>query len=293
MYPSETDLCGLYGIRIDEITAAESNTVTLYVVNKSYAAGSGISASIAAGDVSLSLNTVRLDNINTVNAGTQNTLLNQISYLIPQFKFDYSSQRIFLSRNTIYDLFFGTNIFINANLRRCLSFEQFKAIEINPSNSVRYLGGTATNQLGALYTFPSLLNKLDVSTDVSGRVIGEWDEFFEARNTTFARDFLDGMTVTSPSISSRGEITGNGNFSKKVITDFKIDPSTTGRDYLIYQPEGNIRYYPLQTTLGLRNIVVNFEFTDIKGISRPLLISPRQVLSCKLEFRPTNMVYNY
>jgi hypothetical protein len=92
-------------------------------------------------------------------------------------------------------------------------------------------------------------------------------------------------------MATQGEIVGNGQSTRKVITDFKIDPSTTRRDYLVYQPDGAIRYYPLQSTQPLRELSLQFFFEDTRGKLRLLNVPARQVLSCKLEFRPNKMIY--
>lgn len=299
VYSSATDGAGVLGQRADNPTLGQVYTYSLQVRNNSYQKDSanGVSAFTgAATDIECVIKTMKMRCINDTLT-PQNILHGAVDTLIPQFKYDTSNNKIFLSRNNIYDLYFGTQIYMNNALKRLVSFDEYKVYDIDTDvKALEYLSVGLTqdsSKFGSVYRFPLWLEKLNVGGDVQGREPLEWDEFYEAFDTTFARDMLDSIIITSGSIASQGEIVGNGQFTRKTITDFKIDPSTTKRDYLVYQASGGARYYPLVSSQPLRDIDIIIFFQDIKGILRILTIPPHQCCSLKLEFRPNNMIYNY
>lgn len=299
VYASATDGAGVLGQRADNPTVGQNYTYTLNVRNNSYQKNSanGISASTgAATDIECVIQTMKIRCIDELYT-PQNVLHGGVDTLIPQFKFDTTMNKIFLSRNNIYDIYFGTQIYMNNALKRIVSFDEYKVYDIDTdAKALEFLSvglDQNSSKFGSVYRFPLWLEKLNVGGDVQGREPLEWDEFYEAFDTTYARDMLDAIIITSGSIASQGEIVGNGEFTRKTITDFKIDPSSTHRDYLVYQAAGGARYYPLISTQPLRDIDIIIFFQDIKGILRILTIPPHQCCSLKLEFRPNNMIYNY
>ena len=298
LVPNATDFTGVIGQRADDPTVAQNYTYNLMCHNTSYQnGGNGRSATIGVlGEITLTMETMVLASIPTT------VELQDISYgstetLIPQFKWDSDKEKIFLSRNNIWDSWFGTEFYMNQALANLLSFERYKTIDIKSKADIESVLGTSAyrdgSEVGGIYTFPLLIEKLDAGSDVNGRELNEWDEFYETFKSTFARDMLDSIIITSGTIATQGEIVGNGKTTRKVITDFKLDPAATARDYLLYQPSGAIRYYPLQSTQPLRIVDIKIEWQDIKGILRQLIVPPLQTCSVKLEFRPNNMIHYY
>ena len=297
MIPTSFDPMGVIGQRADDPTPAQQYNYVLKVKNNTYTtnAAQGRSITLGAGDIELNVITLSLNAL-PLALEPQTVATQGVDYLFPQFKWDSSSQKVFLSRNNIYDNWFGLQIFMNDNLRRLLSFEQYKVLDVSDSTThSKFFDNANFTDLdkGAFYKFPLFIDKLNANTDVNGREYDEFDEFYEHNSTVFARDWLDAIVITSASIATQGEIVGNGNSARKTLTDFKLDPSTIKRDYLIYQPDGAIRYYPLRSTEALRDIQISAFFQDIYGKLREMKVPPSQTASIKLEFRPNNMISNY
>ena len=102
------------------------------------------------------------------------------------------------------------------------------------------------------------------------------------------------MEIITNRLPIEGEIVGDGNEQKKILTDFNIDPSTVVRDFLLYQPSGNsVRYYQLNSDQPLDSVDIAVNYIDINAISRPLNLKMGTSASVKLEFRPTNMISYY
>mgnify|MGYP003132865693 CR=1 FL=1 len=298
MYPSATDFAGVYGQRADPIASAAGPIhYVLKVHNTTFVQQgtfNGVEVTIPNGGAELFITHLKLSSIPAA-AETQTATTQAVDFLLPQFKYDPSSSKIYLARNNVWDNWFGTVFYMNEALRRLVSFDEYVVHEVETASDQSELIGLGvfeTEAKGAIFSMPLLIDKLDHGSEVNGREVDEIDNFYEARVTTFARDWLDSVVITSGSIATQGEIVGNGQNTRNTITDFKLDPSTIARDYLIYQ-EGNTRYYPLRSTLPLHNVQVSVLLQDIKGILRPLFIPPRQIASLKLEFRPTNMIFNY
>ena len=297
MYPSATDFAGFYGQRADAVAGAAGPVhYLLSVHNTSYVNNphkTPADFTIPFNGFSCSIDYLNINRI-PVARETQNAATQAVDFLLPQFKYDPSQHKIYLARNNIWDNWFGTVIYMNEALRRLVSFDKYRVKDIVTFADQALIGLTKfeVESKGAIYSFPTLTEKLDHGSEVNGREWDEIDNFYEARVTDFARDWLDAVIVTSGSIATQGEIVGNGANTRNTITDFKLDPSSISRDYLIYQ-EGNTRYYPLRSTLPLHNVQVSVLLQDIKGILRALIVPPRQVASLKLEFRPTNMIFNY
>lgn len=114
----------------------------------------------------------------------------------------------------------------------------------------------------------------------------------ESESSNYKRRFLYGLQVLSNTISNTGEYVGNGNVKRKIITDFVIDPSTNGQDYMVFEPQYP-RYYPLNSTLPLREIDVSVFYVDMNLNSRILTLPAGYSAGVKLEFRPNNMIYSY
>ena len=148
------------------------------------------------------------------------------------------------------------------------------------------------------FAMPYFYSTNDVSTGENAQNSGvsQVKQYYykEKESSNWKRNFLNGIEILSNRLAVNGEITGGGNATRKVLTDFEIDPSTTARDYLIYTPAGNsVRYYPLMSDAPLEQLDLDINYIDIFGISRPLMLQPSFLASVKLEFRPNNMIENY
>ena len=115
----------------------------------------------------------------------------------------------------------------------------------------------------------------------------------EEENSNYKRNFLDGIVIMSPSLAVRGEFSADGQEKQKILTDFVIDPSIVGRDFLVYQPEGNIRYAKLNAMTPLRDLLVQVYYRDINNNIQRLNVPNGATASIKIEFRPNNQIQNY
>ena len=118
------------------------------------------------------------------------------------------------------------------------------------------------------------------------------NRYEEEQNTGFRRDWLNGIVVLSPNLPIDGEIVGDGSTSRKIITDFQIDPSAVGRDYLIFNNNGGMRLYELRSNQPIQDIQITISFQTIYGDIRPLIVSKLTECQIKLEFRPNAQVYS-
>lgn len=138
------------------------------------------------------------------------------------------------------------------------------------------------------------ISKFDVATGKMTKAVPTYMVWREKELSIFKRNFLWGLEMITNRLPIEGEVVGDGNEQKKILTDFVADPSSVVRDYLLYQPEGNaVRYYPLNSDQPLDSVDITVNYTDINAITRPLLIKEGTSASIKLEFRPTNMINNY
>ena len=251
-------------------------------------------ATTAVADITSTLNKTEERNTDWGNVNT---------WLVPQFRFDESLKKMFLYQGNGWGKMSGYSLFMNNSLFNSLGFQGYSNMLINAQNRDRVFATTVLSSTtinkdqflnGFILKFKDngiLQNLNALMPDATN--FQDWLCYYERENSQFARNFLNGLVVTSSSIATQGEITGNGQSVKKVITDFKIDPSQVQRDYILYEPSGGIRYYPLISPQPLHTVAVEIFFEDINGIQRILPIPNSQSMSIKLEFRPNNMIYNY
>ena len=318
MFPTETNISSLIGKRYDSLdptlvaTSPETVRYMIFCRNTSGLSKSGagsISASTSnftsvfldAGDIKLEIFTTPC---HVAKADTYQSPSNNNQQVIPQFGWDPNLNKIYLNNNRWWSQTFAPEIYMNDNLRRLLSFDAFKVYDVLTNDALKFISNInpdlRKNEKGVVYKFPSQLYRLDgISTNTNTLIMipnatpsynNTWYRSYESKDTRFARDMLDGIVVTSQSIATQGEIVGNGTATKRVITDFKCDPSSVQRDYLLYEPTGAIRYYPLMSRQALRDVDIQVSFEDLKGILRPLTVPPLCVASLKIEFRPNNMI---
>ena len=147
---------------------------------------------------------------------------------------------------------------------------------------------------GGLLSFHSnAQSEFDKFTTTTNKTIeGLVNTITEKKSSNFKRRFLWGLAVTSNSISNKGEYTGGGLARRKLLTDFIIDPSSDGQDYMIFEPS-NYRFYTLNSGLPLRDLVVSVFYIDMNLNLQPLVLEPNYSATIKLEFRPTNYLENY
>ena len=92
--------------------------------------------------------------------------------------------------------------------------------------------------------------------------------------------------------SQMEEILSSINGVRRILTDFQPDFSTPF-DIFQYVPQGYIRYYPLNSTLPLRDVGLKVMWEDNNGNVNPYMLAVGDVATIKLEFRPKNYIQNY
>ena len=226
--------------------------------------------------------------------------------LAPYFSWDKASQKISFNISNDYLLSRGYDMYMNENLAELFSFERYKVDDIKYTHDLdKYFYYLELPENGETYT-----KGIELASVYKGSVFSfkpQYGDMGENRNdksnwysmckyeeemiTSWRRDWLNGIVVLSNSLAIDGEIVGDGSVSRKIITDFQIDPSTTGRDYLIYFNTGGMRLYELNSTSPLKNIEIGIYYQTIYGDIRPLPITKLSECQVKLEFRPNAMIY--
>ena len=226
--------------------------------------------------------------------------------LAPYFSWDKATQKISFNISNDYLLSRGYDMYMNENLAELFSFERYKVDDIKythdmdkyfyhlelPENGVRYTKGIELAPIykGSIFSFKPQYGNMGENRNSKSNWYSMC-KFEEEMITAWRRDWLNGIVVLSNSLAIDGEIVGDGSVSRKIITDFQIDPSTTGRDYLIYFNTGGMRLYELNSTSPLKNIEIGIYYQTIYGDIRPLPITKLSECQVKLEFRPNAMIY--
>lgn len=286
VYMEDTNLEGLMGKRYD------GYTYELLCKNKTQLIGQATPqfATIPAGSIQLNFKTLNLEGVpNYVFTQPTPNLTN--SYLIPYWTFG-DDNRVSFNANTNYLNGFQIKLYMNNALFNLFSLKEYKTRVIDSSNKSLALEDSTNifndTDNGVLLNFNTELLK----RQGNGRITqGDEVQFKEAISTTFARDFLNSIIISTGAIAIDGEYVADGDSRRRILTDFTIDPSTTSRDYLVFSNQGGMRFYSVRSTEPLRRIDVQVSYQDIYGKVRPLMISASQELNLKLEFRPNTQLY--
>ena len=231
--------------------------------------------------------------------------------LAPYFNYNHDSKKVDFNMSNHQLLGMGMNIYMNNNLNSLFSFERFIVDRISTLTDLNNYIATpdAAQNDGSDLSLPTIYT--DNENLYNGVLLGfkpqygnmgpnrnnkseyyAMNRYEEEQNTGFRRDWLNGILVLSPNLAINGEIVGDGTNNRKIITDFQIDPSTTGRDYLIFNNDGGMRLYELRSTTAIKDIEIIVNYQTIYGDIRPLPISKLTECQLKLEFRPNAQVYN-
>ena len=226
--------------------------------------------------------------------------------LTPYFSWDKASQKISFNISNDYLLTRGYDMYMNENLAELFSFERYKVDDLKythdmdkyfyhlelPENGANYTKGIELEPIykGSIFSFKPKYGDMGENRNSKSNWYSMC-KFEEEMITAWRRDWLNGIVVLSNSLAIDGEIVGDGSVSRKIITDFQIDPSTTGRDYLIYFNTGGMRLYELNSTSPIKNIEIGIYYQTIYGDIRPLPITKLSECQVKLEFRPNAMIY--
>ena len=231
--------------------------------------------------------------------------------LAPYFSYNHDTKKCEFNMSNHQLLGMGMNIYMNNNLNSLFSFERYivdRIKTLSEFNTYIATPTTANNNGSAL----SISSIYESNQDLyNGVILGfkpqygnmgvnrndkseyySMNKYEEEQNTGFRRDWLNGIVVLSPNLPIDGEIVGDGSTSRKIITDFQIDPASTGRDYLIFNNDGGMRLYELRTNQPIKDIEISIQFQTIYGDIRPLKINKLTECQLKLEFRPNAQVYS-
>ena len=289
MFITESDMTEIVGKRADGYIY----TLKCYNATTVPLGGNAIVMTIPAGAIVCDIFVADLkDNFSDL---VPTSTLPQKAYKMPKFTLGSNGKISFNNNNALW-LLGNYSLYMNNRLESLMSFGEFKIDKISEITNFRNyfvdngLGGAGygDNDNGSIFTFPARIEGAG-DTNASSRGI----VFTENFDTSFMRDFLNSIIITSGSLTIQGEFIGTGESSRKILTDFVLDPANINRDYCLFNNSGGMRFYKLQSTQPVRKLDVIIQYEDIYGVVRNLFIKPNEECSVKLEFRPNNMLFNY
>tara|TARA_R110002126_G_scaffold166278_3_gene313957 strand:- start:308 stop:2632 length:2325 start_codon:yes stop_codon:yes gene_type:complete len=312
-----TKFCG--GFQIPDITnngGAQGyvpNTLKFNLMPKAGFKYAGVNTSNQTGEGQTSEGLYGIDSMSAFTNGNGTTVSRPPIYTlnnrIPQFLYNENNKKISLVLSNQWANKSCFTLYMNERLSSMVSFGEYRVGRpVMAGNKIFETTNYENRYSGFMYSFPCNLGKILPSGNMltsqfyigSSAVVGSDSRslntpisFEESFSTSYCRDWLNGIIISTGNIAVDGEIEGLSDSKRKVLTDFIIDPSTTNRDYIIYNDSGGTRYYKLNTTRPLDNVDIQVFFQDIWGIIRKLYILPSQECSIKVEFKPNNMIYNY
>tara|TARA_R110000803_G_scaffold11017_2_gene33404 strand:+ start:1440 stop:3179 length:1740 start_codon:yes stop_codon:yes gene_type:complete len=212
-----------------------------------------------------------------------------INQLLPLF--DVASADNRLQFNTLFSyLQYGLKIYTNNGLSNLIGFDNQPTTE-NVIGDFEYDTGSILDNGVNLNLNGSILQFTMPTVSAGDMFETKHIACIEPELSVFKRNFVYGIAITANSFSIDGEYEGNGSATRKILSDYEIDPSTNFRDYYIYQPSGDsVRYYQMNSTSDLRDIFVSVFYRDMNGNYKPLEIGQGYLGSIKIHFRP---VKNY
>lgn len=216
------------------------------------------------------------------------TLLNEIRSS-PLFSFSDSTDRLTFSAPSSFIAQRQFDIFMNVGLRDYMGFRS------SPVQNYTQLTSTMVRDTGTTIKPLDIEDSgvyMDLMADIDSQ--GEYELVIqEQEKSLFKRNYLAGLQIVANNLSNASEYEGNGRTQRKILSDFLIDPSTDFRQYMIYEPQGAIRFYPLLSTEPLRELVISVFYVDFNGNTFPLTIPQNYIASIKLEFKPINQIENF
>ena len=216
------------------------------------------------------------------------TLLSDIQSA-PLFSFSDSTQRLTLSAPASFIAQRQFDIFMNVGLRDYMGFRS------SPIQNFTGLTSTMVRNTGNTFKELDVEDSgvyMDLMADIDSQ--SEYELVIEEQEKSlFKRNYLAGLQIVANNLSNASEYEGNGRTQRKILSDFLIDPSTDFRQYMIYEPQGSIRFYPLLSTEPLRELVISVFYVDFNGNTFPLNLPQNYIASIKLEFKPINQIENF
>ena len=215
--------------------------------------------------------------------------------LIPYFSYDASSKKFAWNISNDMLLGQGIDLYMNKKLGAILAFDNYKVDTINTASEMaNYFDVDRTwtdRDKGSIYTFPSSYGSMGVNRNDKS----SWwsmNKYQEEMNTEWRRDWLNGLVITSSTLPLEGEIIGDGTGVRKILTDFQADPTSVGRDYVLFFNTGGMRLYDLNSDEPINNITCSIQFQDIYGNLRDLIVRHGEECNLKLEFKPNSQLYS-
>lgn len=216
--------------------------------------------------------------------------------LVPYFSYNDDTNKFEYNISNHYILGMGLQLVMNKKLSQQFSFGNYIVDEIkNKTDFSKYVFSIATfdedTDAGVVIVPPTSYGAMGVGRNDKQ----EWWSMVanpEEQDTRFKRDWLNSIVITTGGLAIDGEIVGDGSQTRKILTDFQIDPTSTGRDYLIFTNSGGMRLYEIRSSEPLKDIDARIQFQDTKGQLRPLIVGFNEECNMKLEFRPNSQIYS-
>jgi hypothetical protein len=105
-------------------------------------------------------------------------------------------------------------------------------------------------------------------------------------STLYLWNEIQSLQFSTNSIPVNPEfLSAQKNVTRRVITDFEPESTAPSREVIQYYPQGPLRFYDLKSSYPLKGIDLRVEWTDRKGVNRPVYVSDEDPLTVKLLFR--------
>lgn len=184
-------------------------------------------------------------------------------------------------------------IFFNYNLQDLFNwnFQEVpnsytKETNFDLDNPTPYQKINTINKQGGFMSFPSdSLNRLNVE---DSHIL----TYNEYGSSSYLRRSIQSIIIASNILSVEGEVIGDGNESRKILTDFEPDVDDFPT-YYQFETQGFMRYYKLKSNQPLREIGLKVYYETIFNELKTLEIPNGSSGSIKIEFRPNDMIQNY
>lgn len=214
----------------------------------------------------------------------------------PQFLYNATDKIMEIHTQRILHMSFRQSALLSRNaVNICLNYNANSLFKFNTKKIINkmILDNTASNNGDWGDNGKYVVFDYDYTDDFeeSGK---KYDEDCIAKETTessYLRQQLSSIVFSTSQPVYSEVLQGNGQ-TRQILTDFNIDPDFS-TNYLQYESQGYLRFYPLISNLPLRSMDLLIEWEDIYGNVKRLDIANGEELKAKLEFRPKGSNFDY
>ena len=180
-----------------------------------------------------------------------------VSYNASTKLFSWIGQQAFLTNNL--------KVYFNVNLN---DFFQFTSIT------------ESSSLIPPEYVQLVLQNRFDNNITINSIL---FYQMTQEASTIYKINQLNRIIIGSNSLPVRGD--NQGQTTQRIITDLYPDISTIGSNDVLFYNASALRFYPFYSDMPLSRIDIQLYYADVYGDQYPLMISPDEMASIKIEFR--------